>query len=55
VLRRVSSIVANDRYRAAQREPLDAHFYHIDDACKTEHGLGVAAGIGFAIVVTHDC
>jgi hypothetical protein len=55
VLCGVSRIIAEDRHSPAQWESLDAHFLQIDDAWDTERPLGIAAGIGLAMVVTHDC
>lgn len=55
VLCGVSRIIADDRYSPAQWESLDAHFLEISDAWGTGRSLGVAAGIGLAMVVTHDC
>ncbi|MGH9065375.1 MAG: hypothetical protein ACRD0L_15670 [Acidimicrobiales bacterium] len=34
---------------------MDAHFLQIDDAWEEGGPLGVAAGIGLAMVLTHDC
>ena len=55
VLCGVSRIVADDRHSPPQWESLDAHFLEIDDAWDTGRSLWVAAGIGLAMVVTHDC
>ena len=55
VLCGVSRIIAEDRHSPAQWESLDAHFLQIDDAWDTGRPLGIAAGIGLAMVVTHDC
>lgn len=55
VLCGVSRIIADDRYSPPQWESLDAHFIEIDDARKPDHSLWVAAGIGLAMVLTHDC
>ncbi len=55
VLCGVSRIIADDRHSPPQWEALDAHFVQIDDAWDTGRPLGVAAGIGLAMVVTHDC
>lgn len=55
VLCGVSRIIAEDRYSPAQWESLDAHFLQIDDAWEEGHPLGIAAGIGLAMVITHDC
>ena len=55
VLCGVSRIIADDRYSPAQWESLDAHFLQIDDAWDVGRRLGIAAGIGLAMVVTHDC
>lgn len=55
VLCGVSRIIAEDRHSPAQWESLDAHFLQIDDAWQAGRALGVAAGIGLAMVVTHDC
>src|SRR5579875_3682311 len=51
----VSRIIAEDRHSPAQWESLDTHFLQIDDAWETGRPLGIAAGIGLAMVVTHDC
>ncbi|MDA8355169.1 MAG: hypothetical protein M0Z95_02450, partial [Actinomycetota bacterium] len=55
VLCGVSRIIADDRHSLPQWESLDAHFVQIDDAWDTGRPLGIAAGIGLAMVVTHDC
>ena len=55
VLCGVSRIIADDRHSPAQWESLDAHFLQVDDAWDAGRPLGVAAGIGLAMVVTHDC
>ena len=55
VLCGVSRIIADDRHSPPQWESLDAHFLEIDDAWDTGRSLWVAAGIGLAMVVTHDC
>ena len=55
VLCGVSRIIADDRHSPPQWESLDAHFLEIDDAWAAERPLGIAAGIGLAMVVTHDC
>ncbi len=55
VLCGVSRIIADDRRSPPQWESLDAHFLEIDDAWDAGHSLDVAAGIGLAMVVTHDC
>ena len=55
VLCGVSRIIADDRHSPPEWESLDAHFLQIDDAWQAGHPLGVAAGIGLAMVVTHDC
>ncbi len=55
VLCGVSRIIADDRHSPSQWESLDAHFVQIDDAWDTGRPLGIAAGIGLAMVVTHDC
>ena len=55
VLCGVSRIVADDRHSPPQWESLDAHFLEIGDAWGTGRSLGVAAGIGLAMVITHDC
>ena len=51
----VSRIIADDRHSPPQWESLDAHFLEIDDAWETGRSFGVAAGIGLAMVTTHDC
>lgn len=55
VLCGVSRITAEDRHSPPQWEALDAHFLTIDEAWNGERPLGIAAGIGLAMVVTHDC
>ena len=55
VLCGVSRIIAEDRHSPPQWESLDAHFIQIEGAWEDEHPLGIAAGIGLAMVVTHDC
>jgi hypothetical protein len=55
VLCGVSRIIAEDRHSPPQWESLDAHFVQIDGAWNGERPLGIAAGIGLAMVVTHDC
>lgn len=55
VLCGISRIIADDRYSPQQWESLDAHFLEISDAWDTGRSLGLAAGIGLAMVVTHDC
>ena len=55
VLCGVSRIIADDRHSPPQWESLDANFLEIDDAWDTGRSLWVAAGIGLAMVVTHDC
>ncbi len=55
VLCGVSRIIAADHHTPAQWESLDAHFVQIDDAWEQGHPLDLAAGIGLAMVVTHDC
>jgi hypothetical protein len=55
VLCGVSRIIADDRHSPAQWESLDAHFLQVDDAWEVGKPLGIAAGIGLALVVTHDC
>ncbi|MHB8290368.1 MAG: hypothetical protein ACYDEY_14280 [Acidimicrobiales bacterium] len=55
VLCGVSRIIADDRHSPPQWESLDAHFLEIDDAWETGRSFGVAAGIGLAMVTTHDC
>lgn len=55
VLCGVSRIIADDRHSPAQWESLDAHFLQVDDAWDAGRPLGIAAGIGLAMVVTHDC
>lgn len=51
----VSRVIAQDRHSPPQWEALDAHFVDIDGAWDGERSLDVAAGIGLAMVVTHDC
>jgi len=51
----VSRIIGEDHYSPPQWESLDAHFMEIDDVSDIGRSLGVAAGIGLAMVVTHDC
>jgi hypothetical protein len=55
VLCGVSRVIAEDRHSPSQWESLDAHFVQIDDAWDGGRPLGIAAGIGLAMVVTHDC
>jgi len=55
VLCGVSRIIAEDHHSPSQWESLDAHFLQVDDAWNSGKALGVAAGIGLAMVVTHDC
>jgi hypothetical protein len=55
VLCGISRIIADDRHSPPPWEPLDAHFIKIDDAWEPGRSLGVAAGIGLAMVITHDC
>ena len=55
VLCGVSRIIADDRHSPAQWESLDAHFLQVDDAWDAGRPLGIAAGIGLAMVITHDC
>ena len=55
VLCGVSRVIAEDRYSPPPWEPLDAHFVCIDDAWDDGRLLGLAAGVGLAMVVTHDC
>jgi hypothetical protein len=55
VLCGVSRIIAEDHHTPSQWESLDAHFVQIDDAWDGGRPLGLAAGIGLAMVVTHDC
>ncbi|WP_298212349.1 hypothetical protein [Ferrimicrobium sp.] len=55
VLCGVSRIIADDRYSPLQWESLDAHFLEITDGWNTGRSLGVAAGIGLAMVISHDC
>lgn len=55
VLCGVSRIIAGDRHSPPQWEPLDAHFVEIGSVWVGERPLGIAAGIGLAMVVTHDC
>jgi hypothetical protein len=55
VLCGVSRVIAGDHFSPPQWESLDAHFVHIEDAWDAGHSLGMAAGIGLAMVVTHDC
>ena len=51
----VSRVIAEDRHSPPQWEALDAHFVEIDGAWNGERSLDIAAGIGLAMVVTHDC
>jgi hypothetical protein len=51
----VTRIIAEDHHSPSQWESLDAHFVQIDDAWADGRPLGIAAGIGLAMVVTHDC
>jgi hypothetical protein len=51
----VSRIIGDDRYSPSQWESLDAHLLQVDDAWDVGRPLGIAAGIGLAMVVTHDC
>jgi hypothetical protein len=55
VLCGVSRILAEDRHSPPQWESVDAHFLHVEDAWEEGRPLGIAAGIGLAMVVTHDC
>jgi len=55
VLCGVSRIVADDCHSPPQWESLDAHFLEISDASDSGRSLGIAAGIGLAMVITHDC
>ena len=55
VLCGLSRIIAQDRHSPPQWEPIDAHFVQIDNAWDGERSLGIAAGIGLAMVLTHDC
>ena len=55
VLCGVARIIADDHHSPLQWESLDAHFLQIDDAWEPDRALGIAAGIGLAMVVTHDC
>ncbi len=55
VLCGVSRIIANDCHSPSQWESLDAHFLQVEDAWEAGRALGIAAGIGLAMVVTHDC
>jgi len=55
VLSGLSRIIAQDRYSPPQWESLDAHFVQIDNAWNGDRPLGIAAGIGLAMVLTHDC
>ncbi len=55
VLSGISRIIAEDHRSPSQWESLDAHFVQIDDAWDDGKPLGIAAGIGLAMVVTHDC
>ncbi len=55
VLYGVSRIIADDRHSPPQWESLDAHFLRVDDAWDAGKPFDIAAGIGLAIVVTHDC
>ena len=51
----ISRVIAEDRHSPPQWEALDAHVVEIDGACNGERSLDIAAGIGLAMVVTHDC
>lgn len=55
VLCGVSRLVADDRYTPPQWEPLDQHFIEIAATRDEQRPLGIAAGVGLAMVVTHDC
>lgn len=55
VLCGVSRIIAEDRHSPSQWESLDAHFVEIDGAWDNDKPLAIAAGIGLAMVLTHDC
>ncbi|MGH9108312.1 MAG: hypothetical protein ACRDY3_02400 [Acidimicrobiales bacterium] len=55
VLCGVSRIIAEDRHSPPQWESLDAHFVEIDGAWDNDKPLTLAAGIGLAMVLTHDC
>lgn len=55
VLCGVSRIVADDRHSPVQWESLDTHFLEIEDGWGAGRSLGVAAGLGLAMVTTHDC
>lgn len=55
VLSGVSRIIASDHHSPPQWESLDAQFVKIDDAWEEGRPLDLAAGIGLAMVVTHDC
>jgi hypothetical protein len=51
----LSRIIAQDRHSPPQWESIDAHFVEIDNAWDSQRPLGIAAGIGLAMVLTHDC
>jgi hypothetical protein len=55
VLCGVSRVIAGDHFSPPQWESLDAHFLQVEDAWDAGHSLGLAAGIGLAMVITHDC
>lgn len=55
VLCGVSRIIAEDHHSPSQWESLDAHFVQIEDAWDEGRPLGIAVGIGLAMVLTHDC
>ena len=55
VLCGVSRIIAEDHHSPSPWESLDAHFLQVDDAWNPGKPLGIAAGIGIAMVITHDC
>ena len=55
VLCGVSRIIAGDRHSPPQWEPLDAHYVEVAGAWDGDRPLGIAAGVGLAMVVTHDC
>lgn len=55
VLCGVSRIIADDRHSPSQWESIDAHFLQVDDAWEEGKPLSISAGIGLAMVVTHDC
>jgi len=55
VLSGLSRTIARDHHSPAQWEAIDAHFVQIDNAWNGGRPLGIAAGIGLAMVLTHDC